>query len=176
MGDYHEVYLLTDTLLLADVFENFCKICLATYDLDLAHYYSAPGLAWDAALKSTQIKLDAETGYILEVDLEYPQRPHDTHNDYPLVPETMKISQDMLSPYSQLLAVDLQYCPGGVEKFLPNLHNKTKYILHYGNLKLYLELGMKLTKIQQVLQFKQAAWQKPYIDLNTQKRPKRVML
>ena len=53
MGDYHDVYLLTDTLLLADVFENFCEICLATHDLDPAHYYSAPGLAWDAALKST---------------------------------------------------------------------------------------------------------------------------
>ena len=51
----------------------------------------------------------------------------------------MKITQDMLSPYSQLLAVDLQYCPGGVEKLVPNLHNKTKYILYYDNLKLYLE-------------------------------------
>lgn len=66
-------------------------VCLATYDLDPAHYYIAPGLAWDAALKSTQIKLDAETGYILEVDLEYPQRPDDTHNDYPLAPETIRL-------------------------------------------------------------------------------------
>ena len=81
----------------------------------------------------------------------------------------------MLSPYCQLLVVDVQHCPGGVEKLVPNLHNKTKYILHYGNLKLYLELGMKLTKIQRVLQFKQAAWLKPYIDLNTQKRPKQEM-
>lgn len=110
------------------------------------------------------------------MDLEYPQQPHDTHNDYPLALETMKITQDMLSPYSQLLAVGLQHCPGGVEKFVPNLHNKTNYILHYRNLKLYLELGIKLTKIQQVLQFKQAAWLKPHIDLNTQKRPKREML
>ena len=53
---------------LADVFENFRKICLATQDLNPARYYSAPGLAWDAALKSTQLKLDAERGYILEVD------------------------------------------------------------------------------------------------------------
>ena len=66
--------------------------------------------------------------------------------------------------------------PGGVEKLVPNLHNKTKYILYHRNLKLYFELGIKLTKIQQVLQFQQAAWLKPYIDLNTQKRSKREML
>ena len=88
----------------------------------------------------------------------------------------MKITQGMLSPYSQLLAVDLQYRPGGVEKLVPNLHNKTKYILYHRNLKLYFELAIKLTKIQQVLQFQQAAWLKSYIDLNTQKRSKREML
>ena len=51
MGNYHDLYLKMDVLLLADVFENFRKKCLEYYALDPAHYYTAPGLSWDAALK-----------------------------------------------------------------------------------------------------------------------------
>ena len=55
LGDYHDVYLKSDVLLLADFFEKFRKSCIKNYDLDAAHYFSAPGLAWDAALKMTKI-------------------------------------------------------------------------------------------------------------------------
>ena len=58
MGDYHDVYLKTGVLLLADVFENFIKTCLDYYGLDLCHYFSSPGLCWDAMLKMAGIKLD----------------------------------------------------------------------------------------------------------------------
>ena len=56
--DYHELYNKVDVLLLADVFENFRNICLTNYELDPAHYYTAPGLAWDAALKITDVSLE----------------------------------------------------------------------------------------------------------------------
>ena len=56
--DYHELYNKVDVLLLADEFENFRKICLTNYELDPAHYYTAPGLAWDAALKVTDVSLE----------------------------------------------------------------------------------------------------------------------
>jgi len=51
LGAYHDLYVVTDVLLLADVFENFRKVCLEKYGLEPAHYYSSPGLSWDAPLK-----------------------------------------------------------------------------------------------------------------------------
>ena len=58
MGDYHDLYLKTDVLLLCDVFEKFINTCSTYYRLDPCHYFSAPGLSWDAMLKMTGIKLD----------------------------------------------------------------------------------------------------------------------
>ena len=61
LGEYHDLYLKSDTLLLADVFENFSKMCLNIYQLDSAKSLSAPGLAWQAALKKTAVKLELLT-------------------------------------------------------------------------------------------------------------------
>ena len=58
MGEYHDLYLKSDILLLTDVFENFRKACLQYYELDPAHYFSTPGLSWDAMLKRTKTKLE----------------------------------------------------------------------------------------------------------------------
>ena len=58
MGDFHDLYLKTDVLLLADVMENFRKLCEKNYELDPAHFFTVPGMAWDAMLKMTAIKLD----------------------------------------------------------------------------------------------------------------------
>ena len=213
MGDYHDLYLYQDIFLLADIFEQFRQVCLKNYELDPTHYYTVPGLAWDAALKFTKVKLvtlhdiemhqflekgkrggismishryakannqylpdhdpeqptyyiiytdannlygyamiqplpvgdfkwlsvkeiesldvmtiedDVETGYILEVDLEYPKELHDLHSDYSLAPEKMLISHEMLSPYQQQLKQDLGYKPAKVEKLVPNLWDKEK--------------------------------------------------
>ena len=58
LEDYHDLYNRVDVLLLAEVFENFRSVCIKNYNLDPAHYYTAPGLAWDAALKVTKVKLE----------------------------------------------------------------------------------------------------------------------
>ena len=188
LGEYSDLYLKSDVCLLADVFENFRNTCLLYYKLDPAHYFSSPGLAWDAMLKMTNVKLDLisdidmenmiqmgmrggistiihrhekannkymkdyekdkessylmyldannlygwamcqklpignfkwsnpndfkmsnykdDKGCIVECDLEYPACLHDLHNMYPLAPEKILISEDMLSPYCKQIFID----------------------------------------------------------------------
>ena len=76
----------------------------------------------------------------------------------------------MLSRYCKKIADRYKIKVGDVKKLIPNLGNKTKYVLHYKNLQLYLSLGMRVTKIQRVLKFKQSDWMEKYIDFNTDKR------
>ena len=61
LGDYHDMYLLLDSLLLGDVFDNFRDTCLDKYGLDPSHFLTAPGLSWQAALKMTGVKLELMT-------------------------------------------------------------------------------------------------------------------
>ena len=63
LGEYHDLYVQSNTLLLADVFENFRDKCIEIYELDPAHFLSAPGLAWQACLKKTGVKLELLTDY-----------------------------------------------------------------------------------------------------------------
>ena len=250
IGEYHDLYLKTDVLLLADVFENFRVACLENYELDPAHYITTPGLAWDAMLKMTSINLelindidmhlfiekgkrggisyianrymkannpymkcynpeddttyiiylDANNlygwamiqplpyggfrwvepkfydkkvegiGYIYEVDLEYPSDLHHLHNDYPVAPQKMVVTDDMLSPYCKMIKEKFGISSGNVQKLIPTLNNKEKYVLHEKNLELYLSLGLRLKKVHRALQFREGAWLKEYIDFNTEKR------
>ena len=105
----------------------------------------------------------SEKSPILKVDLEYPDKLHELHNDYPLAPEKLAVSSDMLSNYCKKIADKYEIKVGDVKKLIPNLGNKTNYAVHCRNLQLYLSLGMKLTKIHRVLEFKQ-------FDFNTEKR------
>ena len=61
LGDYHDVYVQSDTLFLVDVFENFRHKCIEIYEIDPAHFLSGPGLAWEACLKKTEVKLELLT-------------------------------------------------------------------------------------------------------------------
>ena len=255
MGQYHDLYLKSDVLLLADIFQNFREINLTNSGLDRAHYVSSPGLSWDAMLKMTNVKLDlisdvdmqnfiekgmrggistithrhavannkymknydpekessyipyldannlygwamsqklprgdfrwipspeyinldsydenSAKGLILEVDLEYPPELHRLHNDYPLAPEKKVVREEMLSDYSREILGREGMTIGKVQKLIPNLKDKEKYVLHYRNLQLYLKLGLKLKKIHRALEFSQSKWLEPYIAFNTQKR------
>ena len=106
----------------------------------------------------------SETGYILEVDLEYPKELHELHNDYPLAPEKVAVSRDMLSKYCKKIADKYKIKVGDVKKLIPNLGSKTNYVVHFRNLQLYLSLGIKLTKIHRLLKFNQSDWMKKYVD------------
>ena len=70
LGEYHDLYVQSNTLFLADVLENFRNMCLEIYELDPAHIVTTPGLAWQAALKNTKVRLDLLTdiGMLLMVD------------------------------------------------------------------------------------------------------------
>ena len=101
---------------------------------------------------------------------EYPDELHELHNDYTLTPEKLEISHNMLSNYCSSIADKYGIKTGGVNKLDPNLGNKSKYVLHYGSLQLYISLGMKLVSFHRLLNLKQSNWLKKYIDFNTSKR------
>ena len=112
---------------------------------------------------------DGPEGFILEVDLEYPQELHDEHNAYPLAPERMVVQKKWMSEYQHGL-LGAGVASAEVEKLVPNLRDKNHYVLHYRNLQLYLGLGMKLKKVHRALRFEQSPWMEPYIRMNTELR------
>ena len=89
-------------------------------------------------------------GYVLEVDVKYPRELHNLHNDLPFMCKKIRVSR--------------------VEKLVPNLHDKKKYVIHVKTLKQALDHGLVLEKIHRVIQLKQFAWMKKYIEFNTRLR------
>ena len=137
------------------------------YGLAMSEYLPYEGFEWLKNVDEFDVISVSEKspiGYFLEVDLEYLDELYELHNDYPLAPEKLAVSSDMFSKYCKKIADNY------VKKLFPQLGNKTNYVDHSKNLQLYLSLGMKLTKIHRVLEFKQSDWMKQYIDFNTEKR------
>ena len=89
-------------------------------------------------------------GYIFEVDLEYPSKLWESHNDYPLAPEKMIVN--------------------GVEKLICHFKPRKNYVVHYRILRQYLEMGMKITAVHRGISFYQSSWMEPYIKKNTELR------
>ncbi|XP_070169344.1 uncharacterized protein [Polyergus mexicanus] len=221
LGEYSDLYLKTDVLLLADIFENFRNKCIESYGLDPLYYYTLPGYTWDAMLTHTNLTFellididmvmfiereihgglsqcsgryarannkytpfydlskpssymmyfdvddisdfdvnaiasDSPTGYIFEVDLEYPQHLHDAHADLPFCPTRDK--------------------PPGErqDKLLATLYDKKRYVIHYRNLQQCTRHGLRIAKIHRVLQLAQSAWLRDYIEINTRFRTRAI--
>ena len=96
-------------------------------------------------LELMSINKKSPIGYLLEVDLEYPDKLHELHNDYLLAPGKLAVSSDMLSKYCKKIAYKYGIKVGDLKKSIPNLDNKTNFVIYYKYLQLYLSLGMKLT-------------------------------
>ena len=144
------------------------------YGWAMSQYLPTGNFKWMTDKEISKINLgkykaDGKKGLILEVDLEYPQELHDIHNDYPVTPEKVKVSKNMLSDYCKKIAEKYSISIGLVSKLIPTLRDKKQYVLHYRNLQLYLDLGLKIKKVHQVLKFDQSPWLKQYIDFNTEK-------
>ena len=92
-------------------------------------------------------------GYFLEVDIDYPKELFNLHKDLPFLPERKKVEK--------------------VEKLICSIEDKEKYVIHIRALKQALNHGLKLKKVHRIIQFKQRAWLKVYIDMNTELRKKR---
>ena len=258
MGEYHDLYLKTDVLLLTDILENFREVCMQDYGLDPVYCYTLPNFAFDAMLKLTGVEIDlvydqdmyemietglrggmtqtackkveantihigddfdeskessyinyfdahnlyglamiqklpyknlkwdtkiteddilnyanGNTGYILEVDVEYPKELHDLQKDYPMAPEIMNVKADMLSDKQVAIYEILNKKKPKDEKtnrLILNFKDKEKYVVHIRTLQFYLERGLKLKKIHRAIKFSQKEILKPYIEFNTDKR------
>ena len=93
---------------------------------------------------------EVKKGYIFEVDLVYPHKLWKSHNDYPLAPEKMNVN--------------------GVEKLICHFKPRKNYVVHYRNLRQYLEMGMRITAVHRGISFYQSSWMEPYIRKNTELR------
>ena len=108
--------------------------------------------------------------YFLEIDLEIQEKLHDIHTDLPIAPEEIKVTEKMLSPFQLEIKKEYDIKVGVTNKLIPNLYPKNNYVVHYRSLQYYLSQGAKLITVHKILEFKQSAWMKPYIEFNTERR------
>ena len=107
---------------------------------------------------------------ILQVDLIYPAYLHDKHKDFPLAPENLTITQDMLSQEMIEFLNNHGMKYNAQTRLTQNFLPKQKYVLHINNLIMYLKEGMILTAIHRGVKFYQSAWMREYIKINTELR------
>ena len=109
------------------------------YGWAMSQYVPTGNFKWmsDKEIKRIDLgkyKADGKKGLILEVDLKYNKNLHELHNDYPVAPEKVKVSKNMLSAYCKKIAKKYNISIGLVSKLIPRLRDKKEYVLHYRNL------------------------------------------
>lgn len=126
--------------------------CTNLYGCAMTKYLPYGGFEWISPDNFTFDNLTGEDdfGYILDVDIHYPEHLHKQHNDLPFLAEIIEVNAQ--------------------KKLVPHLNDRSNYIVHYMALKQAIEHGLVLKKINRILKFKQSAWLKPYIDYNTKLR------
>ena len=130
----------------------------------------------DEFMRHRGVHLDPNTdeyGYFIQCDLRYPDHLMDYFASFPPLPERKKVLCEELSPHTRQLGKTYGIKSNRpTTKLISDLRPKHKYTLHYAFLKHVLFLGVELIKIHRVVQFKQKAWLKPYIEANTLMRSK----
>lgn len=125
------------------------------------------------SLDINSIAPDSPIGYHLEVDLDYPNKLHKLHCNFPLCPEKISIQPSDWTEYMIKACESLKMKKkSGGEKLMTTLYDKKHYILHYRALQFYLRLGLILVKIHRCVQYNQKPFMKTYIDLNIKERKK----
>lgn len=112
----------------------------------MSQYLPTGKFKWIQQRDIEQIDLAKYKNNSKKVDQEYPKELHDLHNDYPLAAVKIKATEDTLSKYAKEIKGKFNISIGQVSKLIPRLSKKEKYVLHYRNLQLYLDLGLKLKK------------------------------
>lgn len=115
---------------------------------------------------------EADTGFIIDCTLDYPEDLHADHNSLPLAPHQQTITGDMLSPYARaaLAAQNRDFSKYKAKKLTSSFLRRERYVCHGGSLKLYLKLGMKLVAIHRIMAFTQEAFIRPYIEFCSKMR------
>ena len=237
-----ELYLKSEVILLADVFEKFIKISVEEFDINPLYCVSLPGYTWQCGLKYTRINLqtlqdkdmilllendirggissimgdryiksddnkkilyidannlyghsmsqylpydeikfdnevelddilntpdDSDIGYVVEVDLKYPDNIKQKTKNFPFTPMNKKINPDKFNDYMKEIKPDTYI---QTSKLICDWSDKKNYLVHYRMLKFFIRHGMIVGKVHTVISFKQSRWLEKYINFNTQKR------
>ncbi|XP_077278040.1 uncharacterized protein LOC143906113 [Temnothorax americanus] len=170
LGEYSDLYLKTDVLLLADIFENFRDTCIDTYGLDPAHYYTLPGYTWDAMLKYTGVRFELLTDIDMVMFVERGIRGglSQCSNRYARANNKYLQSHDSSQPSTYLMYFDVNNLYGwAMCEPLPYADFQWVDDANWTPLSQCVRYGLCVTKIHRALRFAQSPWLRGYIELNT---------
>jgi hypothetical protein len=156
--------------ILLDIDANNLYGCSQTFPLPYADFKFLTAEEKSVINWST-VDLMGDTGYFVEVTLNYPDSIREKTKSYPLCPENIEIKYDMLSPYQKAVLKAVYNQTNYKEKKLTATFNKReKVVLHALNLQLYVQLGMEIVEVFRVISFKQSPYMKKWVDFCTEQR------